>query len=459
MVPPDATHRTSRPALVRLVALAVVLQLGAAVVSATVLEDGQRNSSAAAPVLARVAPQPAPSATAPPTSRAARAAAVRQLLRERARAVLERDRRAFLATVDPSAPELAARQAATFDALAQVPLSSWDYALAPATSSPPDERLDRRYGRGRWWGPQVVLRYGLVGDERPVAVDHHLTFVLRDGRWLLGADDDFALQGRATPRAIWDRGPVVAVRDEGVLVLGHPGSRRLLDQVASTTAAAIPRVTAAWDAWRERVVVLVPDDTEELTGLLGSAGDLSRIAAVATAELRGGEGEYDPAADRVLVNPDVFPDLGATGRQVVLTHEVTHVATRRATGPAVPTWLAEGFADLVGYTGVDLPLSVTAAALAAEVRAGRTPTTLPLDADFEGSSPRLSQAYQGAWLAVRLLDERHGRAALLRFYRAVGARRGVPAATAVEEALRTELGTTTADVTADWRAYLQRRLA
>jgi hypothetical protein len=252
---------------------------------------------------------------------------------------------------------------------------------------------------------------------------------------------------------------VAAVRGDGVLVLGPPVQQRLMEQVASLTAAAVPRVSAAWGPWRERVVVLVPDDTEELAGLLGSDGDLSRIAAVATAELRGGRGEYDPAGDRVLVNPETFAGLGAVGRQVVLTHEVTHVATRRASGPAVPGWLAEGFADLVGYTEVDLPLSVTAADLAGEVRADRVPAALPADADFEGGSPRLSQAYQGAWLAVRLLDERHGRAALLRFYRAVGARRGVPAATAVEDALRAELGTTTAALTADWRASLSRRLA
>ena len=445
----------------RLVALAVGVQLGAAVVSAGVLEDGERAAIPSAPVRAR-ALLPTEPTSSPPTALAvrgpARADAVRRLLQQRSRAVLQGDRPAFLATVDPSAPELLQRQAATFDALAEVPLATWDYVLED-TSSPPDDRLDRRYGRGRWWGPQVALRYALEGfDERPVVVDHHLTFVLRDGRWLLGADDDFALQGRATPRAIWDRGPVVAVRDDGVLVLGHPGQRPLLAQVASLTAAAVPRVTAAWGAWPERVVVLVPDDTQELAGLLGSQADLSRIAAVATAELRGGKGEYDPTGDRVLVNPETFSGLGAVGRSVVLTHEVTHVATRRASGPAVPGWLAEGFADLVGYTGVDLPLSVTAADLAAEVRAGRLPATLPVDADFDGGSPRLSQAYQGAWLAVRLLDERHGRAALLRFYRAVGAHRGTTPATAVDEALRTELGTTPAALTADWRASLQRRL-
>jgi hypothetical protein len=444
---------------VRLVALAVVLQLGAAVLSATVLEDGVVDRPVAAPDRARAVPPTEREAPAV-DGRLPRADAVRQLLQQRARAVAVRDRVAFLATVDPAAPELAQRQGALFDALAQVPLSTWDYALAGADGPAGDERLDRRYGRGRWWAPQVSLRYALDGfDERPVVVDHHLTFVLREGRWLLAADDDFALQGRSTPRALWDRGPVVAVRDAGVLVLGHPGQRPLMDQVARLAAAAVPRVTAAWGPWRERVVVVVPDDAEELAGLLGSPADLTRIAAVATAELRGGEGDYDPAGDRVLVNPETFAGLGAVGRQVVLTHEVTHVATRRASGPAVPAWLAEGLADLVGYTGVDLPTSVTAADLAAEVRAGRLPAALPADADFEGGSPRLTQVYQGAWLAVRLLDERHGRAALLRFYRAVGARRDVPPATAVEDALRDELGTTTAELTADWRTSLQRRLA
>ena len=464
MVAPDPTRRWPGSLLARGIALAVVLQLGAALVSASVLEDGQPAAPAAAPVLARAVP-PGPG----PTARGSRS--------HRSRGAPPGPRRwpsccasaaapswratgpPFLATVDPASRELVQRQAAVFDALGAVPLSTWDYVLG-GTSSPPDARLDRRYGSGAWWAPEVALRYALDGfDERPVTVDHHLTFVLRDGRWLLAADDDFALQGRSTPRAIWDRGPVLAVRAERVLVLGHPAQERLLRSVASLAALAVPRVTAAWGPWRERVVVLVPDDTDELAGLLGSKTDLSRIAAVATAELRGGAGEYDPAGDRVLVNPETFAGLGAVGRQVVLTHEVTHVATRRATGPAAPGWLAEGFADVVGYTGVELPLSATAADLAAEVRTGRLPAALPVDADFEGGSPRLSQAYQGAWLAVRLLDERYGRAALLRFYRAVGARRGVPAATAVEQALQAELGTTTAALTADWRAELQRRLA
>jgi hypothetical protein len=205
--------------------------------------------------------------------------------------------------------------------------------------------------------------------------------------------------------------------------------------------------------------VLVPTSGQEMSDLLGSDSDLSQIAAVATAELGGGSGEFDPSGDRILVNPDTFGRLGQLGRRVVLTHELTHVATRRATGPAVPAWLAEGLADYVAYRDIDLPLALSARELRADVRAGRLPAALPADGDFDGGNDALAQAYEQAWLAVRLLADVHGQDALLRFYRVVGARRGgAPPATAVEEALQAELGTTTAQLVEDWRASLQRDL-
>jgi hypothetical protein len=216
-------------------------------------------------------------------------------------------------------------------------------------------------------------------------------------------------------------------------------------------------VTAAWGSWSQQVVVLVPSDAAELTALLGGQRDVGQIAAVATAELRGGAGPYDPTGDRVLVNPDAFAGLGPLGRRVVLTHEVTHVATRRASGPAVPAWLAEGLADHVAHLDVDLPPSLIARDLARDVRAGRVPRALPSDAEFAGDAPRLAQAYSSAWLAVRLLADRYGLPAVLDLYREVGAAQGPDDAQAVETALR-RLGTSTAELTADWRVALSRQL-
>ena len=440
---------------------ALALQLLAAVGAVALVERPAPSDRTAAATRARVAPPPA---TAHPQSlqaRAERETAVRQLLADRAGALVRRDKASFLAVIDPAAPELRERQAALFDALEQVPLSTWRYRLDITTERPSDSRLDRRYGRDRWWAPDVALEYALEGfDQRPTVAEHYLTFVKRDGRWLLSADDDFEAVGLATPRALWDRGPVVAERVDDVLVLGRPANRRLLRNVAALTAAAVPEVDEVWGTgWRRGAVVLVPTSGGEMSELLGSGVDLSQIAAVATAELTGGAGEFDPSGDRILVNPDTFERLGQLGRRVVLTHELTHVATRRATGPAVPAWLAEGLADYVGYRDVDLPLALSARELRADVRAGRLPTALPSDGDFRGGHTGLAQAYEQSWLAVRLLAEVHGQEAMLRFYRTVGARRGgVDPAVAVEEALRSVLGTTTAELTADWRASLQRDL-
>ena len=454
MVSPATTGLRRRRRGVRWVALAAAVQLTAGVVTAVRL-DTAGPAPAPAATRARAVPAPVDLAT---EARRVRTEGVEELLAQRSAAVLGRDRAAFLATVDPAATALRARQAEVFDALSQVPLGSWDYVLEPASERPPDGVLDTRYGRGQWWAPDVSLRYALEGfDDRPTSAAHHLTFVRRGTQWLLAADDDFAAVGRPTPDALWDRGPVVAVRAPGTLVLGHPESAALVRDVAALASAAIPRVSAVWgQQWQREVVVVVPRDTAEMAGLLGSDGDLSRIAAVATAELQ--DGDYDPAGDRVLVNPAPFATLSKLGRQVVLTHEVTHVATRAATGPGMPAWLAEGLADAIAYRDVDVPLAVSARELRADVRAGRLPTRLPRDGDFAGSNPNLAQAYEQAWLAVRLLAERHGDASLLRFYRAVGAARDVDGDLAVETALERELDTTPEALVADWQAALGRQL-
>ncbi len=448
----------------QVVAVALALQLLAGAGAAVLLEEPPAAATRPTVPQARIAPQAGtvddPGGPQSQSGRERREREVRLLLETRGAAVLARDEAAFLSGIDPAAPELLARQAALFAALAEVPLSTWRYSLDPSRQRPGDAVLDREHGVGRWWAPDVVLEHALAGyDERPTADAQYLTFVQRDGRWWLGADDDFAAVGLETERQLWDSGPVTAVRQDEVLVLGRPADQRLLRNVAALAAQAVPRVTAVWgEQWRRGLVVLVPGSGAELGELLDSDGSLDQIAAVATAELSGGAGEFDPSGDRVLVNPEPFSRLGQLGRQVVLTHEVTHVATRRATGPAVPAWLAEGFADHVAYRDVELPLGVSARELRADVRAGRLPDRLPLDAAFDGDNRALAQAYEQSWLAVRHLVEVHGEQAVLRFYRAVGARRGVEPAVAVEQALAAELGTTTDELTQGWRAALQRDL-
>jgi hypothetical protein len=386
---------------------------------------------------------PAPSAAmsrARPGPEDPRVGAVRALLSARAAALSRRDRAAWLATVDPAAPRFALEQARRFDALRDVPVTGWSYELDPSRTAAPSRAMDRRRGPG-WWAPEVTVRYQLSGfDAGPSVEKQRLTFVPRGARWFVAADDDFGPPGYE----LWDGGRVVAVRGRSSLVLAHPDAPVSLRRITAAADAAVPRVTSVWGpGWSQRVVVLVPSTEAELRRLVGS-GDASHIAALTTAEVSRGH----VVGDRIVVNPANFARLGALGRRVVLTHEVTHVATRRATGPATPSWVVEGFADYVGYLGTAVPPRVAAAELRADVRRRRVPARLPSDAQFDTGNAELAQVYEQAWLAVTLLARRRGAAAVVRFYRALGSGRGPDAA------LRQEFGMDLPGFTAAWRQSL-----
>jgi hypothetical protein len=206
------------------------------------------------------------------------------------------------------------------------------------------------------------------------------------------------------------------------------------DDLARRADAAAERVQAVLGGAAVTAVVLVPATAAEAARLVGAAA-LDGLAAVAD----GG---------RVIVVPDAFDRLTPVGRDVVLTHELTHVAA--GTG-GLPVWLYEGFADYVAYRDAGLPVPVAAAELAAEVRSGRAPHELPGDAAFAPGAARLAAAYQEAWLACRFLAERFGEARLVRLYRDA---RDVGAGRALAW-----LGLAPGTLTARWRAYVREQLA
>ena len=393
-------------------------------------------------------------------AQAERVEAVERLLSDRAQAIRRRDRVAFLAGIDtsPEAKPFRTRQAAVFAALEDVPIGSWSYEVDPVRERPADPRVDRLRGPG-WWAPDVVLRYALKGyDPEPTIAEQYFTFVQRDGRWLLASDDDFKEVGSASTPGIWDGGDVVVVRGKRSLVLGHPKSKGVLRRVADVVDEAVPRVSKVYGSgWGQKVVVLVPDTSAELAELLDTRSDFSQIAAVATAEVVGGEG-FSPVGDRVIVNPPNFAKLGRLGQQVVLTHEVTHVATRKTSGPLVPTWVVEGFADYVGYQDTRVPLSVAAKELRDAIRAGKGPTRLPEDRDFDATNADLAQVYEQAWLAVTRLVEVHGRAKVLAFYRDLGAKTAGDREAETEGSFRKAFGRSQDAFTQDWLKNLRARL-
>ncbi|MEZ7157612.1 hypothetical protein ACBR38_21585 [Streptomyces sp. MAD19A] len=357
-------------------------------------------------------------------------AEVQSLLDRRAEAVLDRDAAAYARTGTRDG----------FDNLRAVPLADWSYRLTA---------LDRTGDRAT---AAADLSYRVAGHDRSPVVTARTLSLGRDsdGRWSVESDRPAEKSGQQ----LWDQGRARAVRGERSLVLGVGQSEETLRDYADLADRAVPAVSDAWGPeWARRVVVLVPETLEGMAGLLGSPASSYRgIAAVTTGATGGGP---RAPADRVIVNPDAFGLLGDSGRQVVLTHETAHVATRAHTSAATPLWLSEGYADWAGYRGAGRDPAEAAPELAQAVGRGEVPGALPEDEEFgfTGDADGLARAYEGSWLACRMIAERWGEEGLGEFYRAVGAhpeREG-----AVEDAMGRVLGVTPEEFTLQWRDYVR----
>lgn len=360
-------------------------------------------------------------------------AEVQRLLERRSAALLDHDERAYLRT--------GARD--RFGNLRAVPLADWSYHLT-------EVRLTGDTATAR-----AELRYRVRGHDRaPVGVGRVLN-LSRDteGHWYVERERP----AKGSAEQLWDQGEVSVVSGAHSMVLGVGHSEESLRSYAALADRAVPAVSRVWGAdWAGQVVVLVPRSLKAMAGLLGSPASSYRgIAAVTTGET--GARERAPA-DRIIVNPEAYGVLGDAGKQVVLTHEATHVATRADTTAATPLWLSEGYADWVGYLGSGRSPSQAAPELSRAVSEGRMPQALPADADFgfSGAAGELAMAYESGWTACRMIAERWGEVRLLEFYRAVGAHER--RAGAVEGALREVLGISTERFTQEWREYLRAQL-
>ncbi|WAZ21192.1 hypothetical protein STRCI_002352 [Streptomyces cinnabarinus] len=357
---------------------------------------------------------------------------VQRVLDRRAEAIVEHDESAFVRTGVQSG----------YDELNAVPFAEWSYRVTGVRRAGDSATAD------------VELSYRIKGHDRaPVTAGRTVRLSLdAAGEWYVESERP----AEKAPEQLWDQGRVEVVRGERGIVLGVGQPAGRLRTFAELADRAVPAVTRAWGTeWPRGTVILVPESLEGMAGLLGSPASSYRgIAAVTT-----GETGAPAPADRIILNPVAYGVLGQSGKQVVLTHETTHVATRAHTSAATPLWLSEGYADWVGYLGSGRTPSDAAPELWRAVTEGEIPAGLPTDEDFgfTGDSAGLAQAYESGWMACRMIADRWGEVRLGEFYRAVGAHEKRPGA--VEEAMEKVLDTTVEDFTAQWREYLRGQFA
>ncbi|MCU1536683.1 MAG: hypothetical protein JWP82_1034 [Humibacillus sp.] len=370
------------------------------------------------------------------------------LVRQRFAALERGDRAGWLDGSDPLAPDGTGAErtvsAATFDRMRAMGVV--DLRVVTASAAPPSAS-----GSGAEGLVRVDATYRLTGfDTAPRAFAVDLTTAYTEGRLRLAS---WRPADRPQP---WDLDGLRVGRTDSALVLAVGPPARLAE-IQRRVEGARARVADVWGSSLPAVWV-APASDADAGRLLGDTGSTGALAAVTDGPLHTGA----PAgADRIVLVPTAWDALTGTGRDVVLTHELTHATVRATTTRPVPDWLSEGFAELVAYRQVALAERDIVEPALTQSRRDGVPRALPTNADFTVGTARLKAAYGLALLVARTIADTHGVDGLVRFYR--DAAGGMPVGTSAvgdpeavaDLALRHALGITRTDLVAQWRSRLQ----
>lgn len=379
----------------------------------------------------------------------ARATSIDELLELRSRAVIEKDRRAFLSTVDPSAERFREDQARIFDWMMALPLASYrlsvDLSLYGDLVRPSDEK--RYPGAERVSVPLTIERYRLGGyDPDPVVRDHYFTFVRRDGAWFIASDSDLEDLGFFSARAPWELSEVQVERSPRFISVA--GECAVCDSASSLfplASQALEHVDDWWDQpWHKRVPVLIPSGSADLARMIEATYPVDDF--VAFAFWTGADGE--PPGARIVVNPQGFEGASADRISSILRHELFHVAALPSSGHFIPLWIEEGFAQYVQYGG-------SGAVIAASDRVSSG--SLPDDIEFfSGTGAEILQVYRESLSATGFLVDRWGWGKAQRLYVKLGERGAVPGTARYhqDDVMKAVLGTTTARFEKLWASSI-----
>lgn len=175
-----------------------------------------------------------------------------------------------------------------------------------------------------------------------------------------------------------------------------PDPAQELRQLREACERALPAVSRVWPDWTGTARVVVAASELEP----GTAAYVEGLA-------RDGE----PAqGDRLVVAPGLAAELSDDGLDIVLRHELTHLAMRSTGTAPLPLWATEGIAMHVGYAAVGdarRERRTELERLRTRVESGVWPGTVPAATLFEDPERR-AEAYTAAWLGIETLLEHQG---------------------------------------------------
>ncbi|HWL64680.1 MAG TPA: hypothetical protein VNP73_01795 [Actinomycetota bacterium] len=327
-----------------------------------------------------------------------------------------------MSTVVPGASEFRQRQALLFDRMEDLSLTSYELRAGWHRFGDLVRPKDRhKYPKADAVSlPVTEEYYSLEGiDPRPAAEDLFYTYVRMGEEWFIAEDTDLDDLTMYSSRHLWDLGPVDVLTASDFVLFSHPcatgglcGDSGLLADARS----AMGRVTKYWNDVPERVAILVPSDQEVVERMIQATFELDNFVAFAYSSEDLSEG-LDYTGNRIILNPPAFGGRSTDSSRTILAHELLHIVTRDASGPFIPVFVEEGFAEYVGYDANRSSLSF----LSGEIAAGNFDRQIPEDFEFLiGSGTEIFRSYQESESAVFFFIERWGLDRFKRFYRRLG---------------------------------------
>jgi hypothetical protein len=277
---------------------------------------------------------------------------IRAVVAQRANALNDRDVHEFLATVDPTNDSLRSHQRTLFDNLTELSGLLASYSIDTSVLLVPDPVP----GSDPTVRPSAVEHIAFSTFPHPVGNPLHLTFVRRDGHWVVGADneeDDPSRLAAAQERP-WFGVPVAVRRAGPMTVIVDQRKKASLGSLTAEIHDDIRVVASLLDIpARYRLLV----DATSNGGTTSFSSTSNEQAAAVTFGVydtdRAGEKYTDFAGMVIKVNPRLVDQLATN--TALLRHELTHYLLSEDYSGGSPKWLSEGIATWVQYYPDDYP--------------------------------------------------------------------------------------------------------
>jgi hypothetical protein len=324
------------------------------------------------------------------------------VLQDQGQALLRGDEAGWMAAVNADDKGLVRRFRDLYTSLRAMGVSGWN----PTASYPPQPATASRQKT------QVSFGFCLAVPDcpKPEFVQHNapllamdLTYELHAGRALVTGASRSTSYSEVTGVQPLESGPLTAVVGKRVVLAAPPAlaglARKLLAR--ADRAALVADRYAKWHPAPARYTVYLAGRSEWRTWFGGPAKDLNAIGFATNTS----KNSMDVVLDTTHIRDSEM--------ELVMRHELGHVATLTGADDGGPDWLDEGLAEYIAYVGRPPSALERMGDIRRYLRSGKWSGRV--DQSFPSDLVGGSAAYGMSYLAMRRLSDQFGEARMLRF--------------------------------------------